>query len=165
MPITTDRPATYVPTTQPTDNNAKPAAGAPVENASAGLLQPWPNTRWLPAMPSAKADDARQAFVEKHGAIGNVEARQEQLALFAAQRALSTMTPVVNQAVEEQGDAAGSSTSHASQDVLNSTQTALKADAQRAEQRDDARNKAHQQHLEEDRLMAQQQAQLAVTVQ
>jgi hypothetical protein len=163
MPITTDRPAAYVPTTQPTDNNAKPAAGTPADNPSAGLLQPWPNTRWLPAVPSAKADAARQAFVEKNGAIGNVEARQQQLARLAA-AALQTMTPVVNQAVEEQVDAAGSRTSHANQDLLNSTQAALKADAQRAELRDVARNEAHEQHLEEDRLRALQAAQLAVTV-
>jgi hypothetical protein len=156
------KPPVYTPPGQPIDNNAEPPPGTPSNNPSAGNLQPWPNIRWLPTVPSVKADIARQEFLAKNGAIGNSEARREQAKKIAA--ALQLAQPVVSQAVEEQANQDGPSTNHVSQETLKSTQAALKADAQRADQRDQARNEAHERNLEEDKLRAlQQAAQIAVS--
>jgi hypothetical protein len=153
----------YTPPGQPIDNNAEPPPGTPSNNPSAGNLQPWPNTRWLPPV-SAEAK-AKRAAAEEAGTaitIGNSEARREQAKKIAA--ALQLAQPVVSQAVEEQANQDGPSTNHVSQETLKSTQAALKADAQRADQRDQVRNEAHERNLEEDKLRAlQQAAQIAVS--
>ena len=124
-------------TTAPTVDANSPAAKPTQSSPNAGLLQPYPNLAELPPeqanswdfKPSAKADAARQVFLEKNGAIGDSEARHARGEAIkqAKDAALSAAAPINNQSPES-SDEGTSGVEDVVEAAAKSNEAALKAE-------------------------------------
>jgi hypothetical protein len=125
-------------TTAPTVDANSPAAKPTQSSPNAGLLQPYPNLAELPPeqanswdfKPSAKADAARQVFLDKNGAIGDSEARHARGEAIkqAKDAALSAATPINNQQSPESSDDSTSGVGDIVEEAAKSSEAALKAE-------------------------------------
>ncbi len=126
------------PTVDPNSQAAKPSQ----PNPNAGLLQPYPNLAELPPAqakpwdikPSAKADAARQVFLERNGAIGDSEARHRRgEAIKEATAAVSASAPINTQQSPEPSDEDTSGPGATLKDAQKSNDKAIATKAQDAE--------------------------------
>jgi hypothetical protein len=117
--------------TAPTADANSPATKPTQSSPNAGLLQPYPNLAELPPeqanswdfKPSAKADAARQVFLEKNGAIGDSEARH------AHGEAIKAKTAALSAAASpELSDDSTSGVGDIVEEAAKSSEAALKAE-------------------------------------